>query len=346
MPAKPPAIPSALSRRDAARHRLAGALDCRDAQAVLTFTGQWVHRQGMASLEPLMAELAGGEALHWWQALLQQPIDTVGLGPAHANAGSQAIPANAPLAALTATLKPGPIRSQEPERSTAGEQDADRRASQADLLAPLNAGGPAAGTVKVAGEIGTTGSSDAESRETAIRETAIREAEITNTEFTTTAFTTAELISPEFKFSTEASKIEREWYQSEAIEFQASTVKTRPTAESELLEAQLPEVDHPGLGIQSEGIQSPVIQSLGTHGDAESEPPAPIPTVAETPTPPAGPAFVTMPPAARPAVAQVRRGPGSNRPAPAPRNPELARLRAWLPVSDGQAGPSNRSHAA
>jgi hypothetical protein len=114
-----------------------------------------------------------------------------------------------------------------------------------------------------------------------------------------------------------------------------------PIAESQLLEAQRQGAEHPGLG-----IQCPEIQALEINGEAETEPPAPIPTVADTPTPPAGSAFVTMPPAPRPAVAQVRRGPGSNRPAPAPRNPELARLRAWLPVSDSQGGPSNRSHAA
>jgi hypothetical protein len=86
-------------------------VDCRDAQAVLTFTGQWVHRQGMASLEPLMAELARGEALLWWQALLQQPIDTVGSGPARANGGSQAMQGKAPLAAQTAEIEPAAIEA-------------------------------------------------------------------------------------------------------------------------------------------------------------------------------------------------------------------------------------------
>jgi hypothetical protein len=75
MRTKPPSIPSALARREAARNLLAGAVDCRDAQAVLSFTGQWVHRQGMASLPVLMAELAQGETLLWWQQLLQHEFN-------------------------------------------------------------------------------------------------------------------------------------------------------------------------------------------------------------------------------------------------------------------------------
>ena len=55
---------------------------------------------------------------------------------------------------------------------------------------------------------------------------------------------------------------------------------------------------------------------------------------------------MVVPAAARPPAAQVRRGAGTSRPAPAPRNPELARLRAWLPDNDSLGGSSSRSHAA
>lgn len=191
MRAKPPSVPSALARREAARTLLAGAVNCRDAQAVLTFTGHWVHRQGMASLPALMAELAHGETLLWWQQLLQHSSEPVGLTPGE----------------VTPTA-PKPV---------------------AESMAPAPAPMP------------------------------------------TPAPTPAKALVP-----------------------MAASV---PVAASE-----------------------PVAASL--------------------------PMAMVVPAAARPPAAQVRRGAGTSRPAPAPRNPELARLRAWLPDNDSLGGSSSRSHAA
>ncbi len=178
MPAKPPSVPSALARREAARTQLAGAVNCRDAQAVLAFTGHWVHRQGMASLPALMAELARGETLLWWQQLLQHPSEPVGLTPGE-------VPPTAPKPVAESTA-PGP--------------------------APM---------------------------------------------------------------------------------------------------------------------------------------PTPAPTAAKALEPKAlEPMTAAVPPAPRQPAAQARRGAGTSRPAPAPRNPELARLRAWLPDHESLGGSSSRSHAA
>ncbi len=179
MRAKPPSVPSALARREAARNLLAGAVNCRDPKAVLSFTGHWVHRQGMASLPALMAELAHGETLLWWQRLLQHPSEPVGLTP---------------------------------------------------------------------GEV-------------------------------------------------------------------------TPTAPKPVAESKAP---------------------------APAPMPTPAPTEAKALVPMAAsvPMAMVVPGAARQPAAQVRRGAGTSRPAPAPRNPELARLRAWLPDHDSLGGSSNRSHAA
>ena len=178
MPAKPPSVPSALARREAARTQLAGAVNCRDAQAVLAFTGHWVHRQGMASLPALMAELARDETLLWWQQLLQHPSEPVGLTPGE-------VPPTAPKPVAVSTA-PGP--------------------------APM---------------------------------------------------------------------------------------------------------------------------------------PTPAPTAAKALEPKAlVPMAAAVPPAPRQPAAQARRGAGTSRPAPAPRNPELARLRAWLPDHESLGGSSSRSHAA
>ncbi|MBJ7492620.1 MAG: hypothetical protein JHD13_06215 [Synechococcales cyanobacterium SupBloom_Metag_052] len=185
MRAKPPSVPSALARREAARTLLAGAVNCRDAQAVLTFTGHWVHRQGMASLPALMAELAHGETLLWWQQLLQHSSEPVGLTP-----GEVTPTAPKPVAESTAPA-PAPMPTPAP--------------TAAKALVPMAASVPVAASVPMA---------------------------------------------------------------------------------------------------------------------------------------------MVVPAAARPPAAQVRRGAGTSRPAPAPRNPELARLRAWLPDNDSLGGSSSRSHAA
>jgi len=187
--AKPPSVPSALARREAARNLLAGAVNCRDAQAVLAFTGHWVHRQGMASLPALMAELAHGETLLWWQQLLQHPSGPVGLTP-----GEVTPTAPKPVAESTA---PGPAPMPTPAPNAA--KALETKALETKALVPMAAAVPLA-----------TG----------------------------------------------------------------------------------------------------------------------------------------VPPAPRQPAAQVRRAAGTSRPAPAPRNPELARLRAWLPDNESLGGSSSRSHAA
>ncbi|MEI6359668.1 MAG: hypothetical protein WCO50_04990, partial [Synechococcus sp. ELA619] len=73
-----------------------------------------------------------------------------------------------------------------------------------------------------------------------------------------------------------------------------------------------------------------------------TSPPTPVPTAAKVPVPLA----TAVPPTPRQPAAQVRRGAGTSRPAPAPRNPELARLRAWLPDTDALGSSGRRSHAA
>ena len=76
--------------------------------------------------------------------------------------------------------------------------------------------------------------------------------------------------------------------------------------------------------------------------------PTPAPTAAKALEPMAAavPLATGAPPAPRQPAAQARRGAGTSRPAPAPRNPELARLRAWLPDHESLGGSSSRSHAA
>ena len=243
MRAKPPSVPSALARREAVRNRLAGAVDSRDAQAVLSFTGQWVHRQGMASLPPLMAELAQGETLLWWQQLLHQPSEPGGLAPGPAAPAAEP-PALSPAPALQAHQEPAP--SSLASVATA-EMDPDREGSQT-------------------AEIPATASKPGEPK-------------------------------PE-----------------ELPPGECNPNGFNPVAAS----------DAPGLAA------------------APAPAPTPTPTTAKAPVPMA----MAVAPAPRQPAAQVRRGAGTSRPAPAPRNPELARLRAWLPDHDSLGGSSRRSHAA
>ena len=248
MRSKPPSIPSALARREAARHLLAGAVDCRDAQAVLSFTGQWVHRQGMASLPVLMAELAQGETLLWWQQLLQQPSEPVGLAP------------------VAAPPSPAP------------EQPAPNLQALQDPVPRAPASVPAAGS-----DTDREGSKAAEIPATEIKPEELKPEEPKPVEF-------------------------------KPVEFNPNELK--PVAESE----------------------------------APAPAPTPTPTSAQVPAPAAArapvPLATAVPPTPRQPAAQVRRGAGTSRPAPAPRNPELARLRAWLPDHDALGGSSSRSHAA
>ena len=244
MRAKSPSVPSALARREAVRNRLAGAVDSRDAQAVLSFTGQWVHRQGMASLPPLMAELAQGETLLWWQQLLHQPSEPVGLAPGPAAQAAPEPPAPAPT--LQAHLEPAPSSL---ASVTAAEMDPDPEGSQT-------------------AEIPALASKPGESKPGELQ--------------------------PE----------------------EGSPKELQPVADSEApLPAMAPE-------------------------------PAPAQVRAPTTAKPPVPMAMAVAPAPRQPAAQVRRGAGTSRPAPAPRNPELARLRAWLPDHDSLGGSSRRSHAA
>ena len=246
MRAKPPSVPSALARREAVRNRLAGAVDSRDAQAVLSFTGQWVHRQGMASLPPLMAELAQGETLLWWQQLLHQPSEPVGLAPGPAAQAAPEPPAPAPAPTLQAHLEPAPSSL---ASVTAAEMDPDPEGSQT-------------------AEIPALASKPGESKPGELQ--------------------------PE----------------------EGSPKELQPVADSEApLPAMAPE-------------------------------PAPAQVRAPTTAKPPVPMAMAVAPAPRQPAAQVRRGAGTSRPAPAPRNPELARLRAWLPDHDSLGGSSRRSHAA
>ena len=251
MRAKPPSIPSALARREAVRNRLAGAVDSRDAQAVLSFTGQWVHRQGMASLPPLMAELAQGETLLWWQQLLQPASEPVGLAPGPAAPAAEP-PALSPAPALQAHQDPAP--SSLASVATA-EMDPDREGSQT-------------------AEIPAMASKPGEPK--------------------------PEELPPE----------------------ECNPNGFNPVADSE---APLPAM-----------------------APAPAPAQVPAPTTTPTPTPAKAPVPMAMAvaPAPRQPAAQVRRGAGTSRPAPAPRNPELARLRAWLPDHDSLGGSSRRSHAA
>ena len=251
MRAKPPSVPSALARREAARNLLAGAVDCRDAQAVLTFTGHWVHRQGMASLPALMAELAQGETLLWWQQLLLPPSQAVGLAPVQAPAS---LAAQQPAPGLQAHQDPVPSHivtsslASGPEART----DPDRQASKA--------------------------------------------AEIPATESKAEQVKPAEVKPAEIK------------------PVAANRDQLEPVAASE--------------------------------APAPAATPAQAPTAAKAPVPMATAVATAAPAAPRPAAAQVRRGAATSRPAPAPRNPELARLRAWLPDNEGLGGSSSRSRAA
>ena len=245
MRAKSPSVPSALARREAVRNRLAGAVDSRDAQAVLSFTGQWVHRQGMASLPPLMAELAQGETLLWWQQLLQPASEPVGLAPGPAAPAAEP-PALSPAPALQAHQDPAP--SSLASVPTA-EMDPDREGSQT-------------------AEIPALASKPGESKPGELQ--------------------------PE----------------------EGSPKELQPVADSEApLPAMAPE-------------------------------PAPAQVRAPTTAKPPVPMAMAVAPAPRQPAAQVRRGAGTSRPAPAPRNPELARLRAWLPDHDSLGGSNRRSHAA
>lgn len=84
MAVRPPASPSPQARRQAQTLALQAALAARDVSLIERLLGQWVHRQGVNSLDALGQELdaAGPEAWAWWQTLqspaplpvLQEPM--------------------------------------------------------------------------------------------------------------------------------------------------------------------------------------------------------------------------------------------------------------------------------
>ena len=71
MAARPPLPPSPLARKQQLRQALAVALEQRDAAALQQLSCQWVHRQGVASLESLQRELASDDDLLWWGQVLR-----------------------------------------------------------------------------------------------------------------------------------------------------------------------------------------------------------------------------------------------------------------------------------
>jgi hypothetical protein len=81
---RPPASPSPQARRQAQILALQAALAARDVSSIERLLGQWVHRQGVNSIDALGQELdaAEPEAWAWWQTLqspaplpvLQEPM--------------------------------------------------------------------------------------------------------------------------------------------------------------------------------------------------------------------------------------------------------------------------------
>ena len=327
MRAKPPSIPSALARREAARILLAGAVDCRDAQAVLSFTGHWVHRQGMGSLPALMAELAQGETLLWWQSLLQQPIESVGRGslPAQLEApvdlGEQAV------AGLAAGIEPTGLQATESpafEQPVPGWPGLRGQASQA--LAP----DPPASTPGANTEAHGQDSNALE----------INSLEINGLEINAAGINAAGIKPVEVQ-SVDIQSIDIQSIDIQSIDIQSVNIQS--------VENKATDIE--GSEVQPGELQPAVIkpepQTVAAAPTAlPTEAKAPVPVATAVPVTTAIPVSTTMAPASRPAVSQGRRGAGTSRPAPAPRNPELARLRAWLPDSDSLGGASRRSHAA
>ncbi len=84
MAVRPPASPSPQARRQAQILALQAALAARDVSSIERLLGQWVHRQGVNSIDALGQELdaAEPEAWAWWQTLqspaplpvLQEPM--------------------------------------------------------------------------------------------------------------------------------------------------------------------------------------------------------------------------------------------------------------------------------
>ena len=74
MAVRPPASPSPQARRQAQILALQAALAARDVSSIERLLGQWVHRQGVNSLDALGQELDAAEPEAWaWLQTLQSP---------------------------------------------------------------------------------------------------------------------------------------------------------------------------------------------------------------------------------------------------------------------------------
>lgn len=83
MAVRPPASPSPQARRQAQILALQAALAARDVSSIERLLGQWVHRQGVNSIDALGQELdaAEPEAWAWWQTLQSPAPLPVPQGP-------------------------------------------------------------------------------------------------------------------------------------------------------------------------------------------------------------------------------------------------------------------------
>ncbi len=109
MAVRPPASPSPQARRQAQILALQAALAARDVSSIERLLGQWVHRQGVNSIDALGQELdaAEPEAWAWWQTL-QSPAPLPVLQEPMAVAAEPAAVAPEPMAVAPAPVAPLP----------------------------------------------------------------------------------------------------------------------------------------------------------------------------------------------------------------------------------------------
>jgi hypothetical protein len=113
---RPPASPSPQARRQAQILALQAALAARDVSSIERLLGQWVHRQGVNSLDALGQELdaAEPEAWAWWQTLQSPAPLPVPQGPMAVAAEPAAVApepmavAPSPMAVAPAPVAPLP----------------------------------------------------------------------------------------------------------------------------------------------------------------------------------------------------------------------------------------------
>ena len=109
MAVRPPASPSPQARRQAQILALQAALAARDVSSIERLLGQWVHRQGVNSIDALGQELdaAEPEAWAWWQTL-QSPAPLPVLQEPMAVAAEPAAVAPEPMVVAPAPVAPLP----------------------------------------------------------------------------------------------------------------------------------------------------------------------------------------------------------------------------------------------